>query len=285
MKKVFYTLILACLSNLALGQAAWIEPETPDVTQSVRLYVDLDKVTNTSLAGNAGPFYIWTWSPFEHPAGSPKANGTTDKPWKNSNDILVMTKDDSKGPRVYYYEMIPTEFYEVPATDVYSKGISFLVKPKDGGGYGEPDLKTEDLKIVVTPPKTTRGIIYQLPGTILSKEVTTIYYNHPLDTTPGMKDLEEGDAYLWIKCTGTDTLTGQTVVYQPSSFFLAGTNPALEMNKDETGKFYLTMVPYDFFAFSPSFKPKEIECTVRKKVYVDNNDRTSDQPKIKFGCD
>jgi hypothetical protein len=285
MKKIFYTLILACLSNLALGQAAWIEPESPDVTQTIRLYIDLDKTTNQSLAGLTGPFYIWTWNPAELPAISSKVNGTGDKPWKNSNDVLKMTKDDAKGDRVYYYEMIPTEFYEVAATEVYSKGISFLVKPKDGGGYGDPDLKTEDQVLKVVPPKTTRGFIYQLPATILPNEITNIFYNNPIDTIPGMKNLAEGDAYLWIKCTGTDTLSGLTVTYQPSSFFLAGSNPALAMQKDETGKFYLTMIPSQFFGFAPNFKAKTIECTVRKKVYVDTNDRTADQPVIKIGCD
>ncbi|MBU3662268.1 MAG: hypothetical protein FGM41_03605 [Bacteroidetes bacterium] len=285
MKRIIYTIIFACLSCFVFGQASWIEPETPDVTKTIRLYIDLDKTTNTSLAGNTGPFYIWTWLPFEFPAGHPKANGSGDKAWKNSNDLLIMTKDDAKGARVYYYEMIPTEFYEVPATDVYSKGISFLVKPKDGGGYGDPDLKTEDQVLKVSPPKLTRGFIYQFPATILSNEVTTIFYNNPIDTIPGMINLQEGDAYLWIKCTGTDTLTGQIVTYQPSSFFAAGSNPALEMNKDETGKFYLSMIPYSFFGFSPTFKPKDIECTVRKKNYSTTNDRTADQPKFKFGCD
>jgi hypothetical protein len=57
------------------------------------------------------------------------------------------------------------------------------------------------------------------------------------------------------------------------------------MKKDETGKFYLTMIPSKFFGFAPNFKPKTIECTVRKKAYVDNDDRTADQPVLKFGCD
>jgi hypothetical protein len=45
------------------------------------------------------------------------------------------------------------------------------------------------------------------------------------------------------------------------------------------------MIPYSFFGFSPTFKPKDIECTVRKKNYSTTNDRTADQPKFKFGCD
>jgi hypothetical protein len=286
MKKLVYSILLAFISSAVMGQAAWIEPENPDVTQPVRLYVDLDKTTNTSCKDLPGPFYIWTWSPKEFALGTPKGNGTGDKPWKSSNDILVMKKDESKGPKVWYYEMTPTEFYEVEATEVYSKGINFLVKPKDGGGYGDPDLKTEDLKITITPPKLTRGYIYQVPAIVLPNEITTLYYDNPADTNIGMKDLASGDAYLWIKVSGTDTATGLAVVYQPSTFFESGSNPKLEMTKDETtGRFYLTILPSMFFGFSPTFVPKEIECTVRRKNYSSSADRTTDQPKIKFGCD
>ncbi len=286
MKKLIYSILFVCLSSLAMAQVAWIEPENPDVTQPVRLYVDLSKATNTSCVDLPGPFYIWTWKPKEHAAGSGKENGLGDKAWKNSNDILIMKKDADKGPKVWYYEMTPTEFYEVTATEVYSKGISFLVKPKDGGGYGDPDLKTEDINIAIAPPKLTRGYIYPVPAIVLPNEMTSIYYDNPIDTNIGMKDLAAGDAYLWIKCTGTDTITGATVVYQPSSFFNAANNAKLEMGKDlVTGKFYLTFLPSAFFGFSPTFKPKEMECTVRKKVYIDTKDRTTEQPKIKVGCD
>jgi hypothetical protein len=280
MKKLIYSLALTLISSLAFGQAAWVVPENPDVTQPVRIYVDLDKVTNPSCKDLLGPFFIWTWSPKELPAGSGKENGLGDKAWKNSNDVLVMTKDPIKGEKVWYFEMTPTEFYEVAASEVYSKGISFLVKPKDGGGYGDPDLKTEDLKISITPPKLSRGFIYQVPATILPQEIVTVFYDNASDTNIAMKNLANGDAYLWIKCTGLDTLTGATITYQPTSFFLVGTNPALEMLKDNaTGKFYLSLIPQEFFGFAPNFVAANIECTVKRK---DTPDRTSDQPKLKF---
>ncbi len=286
MKNLIYSLLFCLFSSTAFAQVSWIEPESPDVTQPIKIYIDLSKTTNTSCATLPGPFYIWTWLPKELPTGNSKVNGLGDKPWKNSNDVLKMTKDETKGPQVWYYEMIPTQFYEVDANEVYSKGISFLAKPKDGGGYGAPDLKTEDQIIAVSPPKLTRSYIYQLPATVLTNEITTIFYNNPVDTNVGMKNLEDGDAYLWIKCSGTDTLTGAPVVYQPSTFFDAGDNPNLLMKKDPlTGKFYLNMIPSIFFGMSPTFKAKDMECTVRKKLYNTTADRTTDQPKIKFGCD
>ncbi len=289
MKTIKYILsiaFMACLATIANAQKVWIDPEEPDVTAPVKIYIDLEKMENTSLLNLDGPFYIWTWSPIEHGANSPKVNGTGDKPWKSSNDVLKMTKDESKGAKVWYYEMIPTEFYEVPASEVYAKGIKFLVKPKDGGGYGEPDLKTEDLSLTITAPKTERGIIYQFPSIILENELVNMIYNNPADTAnPGMKDLDADNAYMWMKMTAVDTVTNTTVTYQPSSFFLAGNNEALKMTKDEaTGMFSLTFIPREFFGLKPSEKCKEVEVTVRKKVYSSASDRTSDQPKFKVGC-
>lgn len=284
MKKLFNIVLFILASNMVFGQAAWVEPETPDVTKTVRLYVDLDKTTNQSLAAETGPFYIWTWKPIEHPAGHPLVNGIGDKAWKNSNDALQMTKDDSKGARVYYYEMVPTVFYEVSATEVYSKGISFLVKPKDGGGFGDPDLKTEDLVLTIEPPKLTRGLIYQFPTNLLKNEIVTIFYNNPKDSNTSMHNLSDGDALLWVKFTGTDTTTGNLVTIEPTKFFFVQDDPRLTMRRETNGMFSLTFIPSKLFNIPGNITLKDIECTVRKKNYTTSNDRVSEQPKFKFGC-
>src|SRR5574343_216534 len=163
MKKIIATIFTLITANVLLAQVAWVEPKKPDVTKPIRIYCDLSKATAATAdpmkADPTGPYYIWTWKPTEARADS-LANGTGDKPWKSSNDKLMMTKDDSKGANVWYYEMIPTEFYGVDPTVVYAQGISFLVKPKDGGGYGDPDVKTEDLSITIDAPSVDRGILY-----------------------------------------------------------------------------------------------------------------------------
>ena len=93
MKKLI-SLVIICLVLISTtkAQTAWIEPgPTTVVTEVCRIYVDLSKVTNTSLVGNPGPFYIWTWNPRELPASDPNVNGLGAQPWKNSNDNLKLT--------------------------------------------------------------------------------------------------------------------------------------------------------------------------------------------------
>ncbi|MEZ5172923.1 MAG: hypothetical protein R2850_05325 [Bacteroidia bacterium] len=63
----------------------------------------------------------------------------------------------NEGGLVYSYTMVPTEFYEVDAATVYENDIKFLVKPKDGGGYGIPS-KSEDLTFEVNPPNVARTV-------------------------------------------------------------------------------------------------------------------------------
>lgn len=110
--------------------------------------------------------YFWTWKPYEFPAGSAKANGLGDQAWKNSNEVLVMTKESD---RIYSFTLTPTEFYEVSPPTVYIEDIHFLVKPKDGGGYGDPDRKSPDLVVDIMDvgfqklaPKATK--VYPQPA-------------------------------------------------------------------------------------------------------------------------
>ncbi len=290
MKKLFILLAIVFSSiNLVKGQAAWIEPDPTIVTQTIRLYVDLDKLDgsiehNALLKASPGPFYIWTWSPFEHPAGTPKANGIGEQAWKNSNDLLQMTKDSTKGPNVYYYEMIPTEFYEVPAADVYAKGINFLVKPKDGGGYGDPDIKSIDFILTVNPPRLDKGTLYPFPSTILQDKITCIVYDNAIEKKVSMQNIADGDALLYIKATIEDTLSGTTSTIEPSKFLQLQNNPKLTMKKDATGKFKLYMVPNQFLNIPSGSVLKEVELTIRKRAWAGGADQIDERVKFKGGC-
>ncbi|MFY7733445.1 MAG: hypothetical protein ACOVSR_08160 [Bacteroidia bacterium] len=286
MKRILTLIIgFSLISAKVFGQANWIEPENPDVTKKIRIYVDLTKTTNRSCADSTGPFYIWTWLPKEHPVGHPLRNGFGEKEWQNSNEALKMTNDAAKGPLVWYYEMVPTEFYEVPAADVYKKGISLLVKTKNGGGYGAPDVKTEDLNFTIEPPKTDRGAIYSAPSSMALNEVANIIYDNNFELNDSMTNVSNDDLYAWVSASIKDTATSVTRTFAPSSFFNVASNPDLKLIKVDAKKYRLSFIPNKLFNVTSNKEViTQIEVTVRRGNYAGPNDKSEAQPKLKFAC-
>jgi hypothetical protein len=292
MKKILFSLIAVIGSfSAAYSQLAWIEPDPTIATQTIRIYVDLSKLDmskahHVAIAAHAGPMYFWTWKPFEFPVGSPKVNGEGEQPWKNSNELLKMTPAPDKGEKVWYFEMVPTEFYEVTASDVYTKGISFLVKPKDGGGFGDPDIKTDDINLVVSPPKTDKGSLYNYPLTLSLDEVTTFVYDNAAEKNPTMKNMGPDEVlYIHIKATAEDTATGIITTYQPSLFLQVQNNPALLMTRTGTTQFKLMVIPRKLLNIPEGLVPIDVEIVVRRKAWGSVDDTGGEKPKIKFGCD
>jgi hypothetical protein len=286
MKSILATIFTLFTSYTLVAQVAWVEPKKPDVTKPVRIYCDISKATAATAddmkAKPDGPYYIWTWKPVEARVDS-LVNGTGDKPWKSSNDRLIMRKDESKGPNVWYYEMIPTEFYGVEASVVYAQGISFLVKPKDGGGYGDPDVKTEDFNLTIDPPSVERGILYAIPRTVFGDQITTLVYDNPNEPKLSMKNLNDGDVYMHIVATAKDSL-GASITIEPNKFFKVTDNSKLKMKRLADGRFKITMIPNSFLSVPAGYTLFDIELTVRKKNYSSVADQTDKKTKLLFGC-
>jgi len=141
-------------------------PTFVDPEDSLTVIVDLNlldatpvHVQNLIADAQAGlDLYIWTWNPREHLAGHPYVNGTGAQPWKNSNNALKMT---ALGNLVYSYTFTPDllSWYATDTATAYDNGLSFLVKPKDGGGYGAPDRKSDDINIPIPRAGLTAEII------------------------------------------------------------------------------------------------------------------------------
>jgi hypothetical protein len=284
MKKYISYILYLVLPLQVFSQAAWIEPKNPDVTKTIRIYCDIDKATAATAdamkANPAGPFYIWTWKPTE---GATIPNGEGDKPWKNSSEGLKMTKDVSKGANVWYYEMVATTFYNVSASEVYTAGISFLVKPKDGGGYGEDDIKTEDFNLAVAPPKVDRGLVYPVPATMYEDQITSIVYDNPADKNAAMQNLQNGDVYLYLKATIKDTATQTTTTIEPTKFFQVHTNSRLMMKKMSDGRFKLSMIPQQFFNVPAGSIMVSVIVIARKAQYTGPSDQTTSYT-LNYGC-
>lgn len=286
MKKIILSTLGLFLANVILAQVAWVEPKKPDVTKPIRIYCDINKATAATAdamkTNTDGPYYIWTWKPVETRADS-LVNGIGDKPWKNSNDKLMMTKDDTKGNNVWYYEMTPTEFYGVAPAVIYAQGISLLVKPKDGGGFGDPDIKTEDLNITIDPPTVDRGILYAVPQTLFEDQINTLIYDNPNEPKVSMQNLSDGDVYMHILATAQDS-AGSKVTIEPTKFFKVTDNSKLKMKKLADGRFKITLIPNKFFVIPVGYHLIDLEITVRRKTYTSANDQTDKKTKLLFGC-
>lgn len=146
MKKLLFvfTAVLMSVGKL-IAQKAWATPDPINPNDSITIWVDIKKCDRQQLAGTTDPLYMWTWTPKEHAKGHPLNNGT----WQASNDALQMR---SAGNDLYFYRMVPTQFYEVTAAELYNNDISLLLKKKDGTGGAAGEDKTEDLKIDLAPP-------------------------------------------------------------------------------------------------------------------------------------
>jgi hypothetical protein len=270
MKKhlLFLMLLIVCATKINAQVVTSDPSDYTNPTQSVKIIVDLNQLDQTiehvqlliADADSSRDLFIWTWKPFEHPAGHPFANGIGAQPWKNSNDTLKMTKESD---RIYSFTMIPTEFYGVDAAAVFTEDIHFLVKPKDGGGYGDPDRKSTDLVFEINPPSIEKEVVYSFPSNALQDDFIRIVYDNYRDTLAAMQDIVAGECYVHLKAVLTD---GSVV--QPSPYFSAGDNPDLEMKDLGTGTFEKTIIPEIFFGLQDGQKIDRLIAVVFKKAPI-----------------
>jgi hypothetical protein len=252
-QKLMVVMMLSLFGVSAFAQAVTVaDPDNLDPTKEIKIIVDLTQTSNdwgiVEAAASGEDMYIWTWKPYEHPASSSKANGIGPTGWKNSNDLLKMTKE-AEG--IYSFTMIPTEFYEVDAKTVYDEDIHLLVKPKDGGGYGDPDVKTEDLVLNFELPKGPSSILSTFPSPfgknldslkIEMDDIFSVVYNNNEDEKESMKGVTE--MYFYPEMTGSDN-----VVYKiASSPKKAGEFAQLKMVNNGDGTFQTSQFLSDFIA-------------------------------------
>lgn len=286
MKKILYSALALCFGVVVNAQVSSEPAENIDPTASVKIIVNLDQlditqdyVQNLIADADAGlDMYFWTWKPYEFPAGSPKVNGLGGAPWKNSNPLLVMTKEAT---HIYSITMVPTDFYEVTAATVYKEDIHFLVKPLDGGGYGDPDRKSGDLALKIDPPATDRDPIYAFPAKVAEDDVITIVYDNWREEKESMKNLDEDSAYIHAECK----LMSGTVIKYPPNYFSSPTDyPDAKMMLVDDGVFNFYFVPEDYFSLTPTQEIDEIKIIVRKPVYTGGNERVQDDLIITVKC-
>lgn len=291
MKQLISTLLFSFISLGAFSQAAFLDkPDDFDPTKSTKIMVNL-KLTKNELGiveiAQTEDMYLWIWKPKEHPKGHALENGIGATAWKNSNPALKMTKE-SEG--VYSYTFIPTVFFECDAALVYKEDFHFLVKPLDGGGFGDPDKKTEDLEILVDQPTGPAVKIKSLPqgkgikkDTLISTQldVFSIVYNNTVEDKVSMQNATD----LYIYAVATDE---NNVTYKISSNAKKVADfPQLKMRTRGDGVFQSSIIPEQFFNIPSGIKIKKMEFDIVKPNLI-NTDDTLDEKLIYFinsgGC-
>lgn len=269
-----------------VAQVSTEPAEDIDPTQSLKIIVDIsqldaskDYVQNLQADAAASlDLYIWTWSPYEFPAGHPKSNGTGAEAWKSSNELLKMTKE---AENIYSYTMIPTEFYEVDAATVYEKDISFLIKPKDGGGYGDPDRKSDDLTVAVDPPKLERDPGYIFPEIGQENDVFTLYYENARETKPEMQSLDPNDCFVYA----TATLSDSTEIKIAPNYFSVSSYPELQMEYVGDNTFRKYIYPTDFFEVPEGLHIVRMLFVIMRSQYLSGKDRVDYNVTATLGCE
>lgn len=282
------TLLALVLSPLGLlGQVTTVPAEADEIDPEGTLKIivnvnqmdaSLGHVVNLQDSVAAGAdLYIWTWEPVEHPAGHPLVNGTGQRPWQNSNDSLKMTKE---GGGIFSYTMVPTEFYGVSAQQVYDEDISFLVKTKNGGGYGDPDVKSSDFTILVDPPVLERRPAYFFPATFKETDLVQFYYDNNLEQNPNMQNLPPSEAYFYAQATLSDSSVARIAL----NSFTVGTKPQLQLTSVGGGIFKKYFVPRDFFEVPQGLSIRSLKFYVQRKTYLSGQDRITYDVTAEVGC-
>ncbi len=268
------------------GSLAWIEPERPDVTDSVYIYIDLTQdLACGILVGDPGPLYIWTWSPNE-----PSSKIGT---WNNSLDEARM---EQVGPNIWRFGMIPTQFYDTDPDAVYDNGICFLVKRKDGGSGGNcaaggGDYKTTDIWVPVPKPPGLARKVYSFPDVVnldtlytRPDDVFTLLYNNKLEDKPTMQNLGD-NVFVYFRVVGSN---GQT--YRFSTLGTVGNNPRLKMKNLGDGMFSFSVIPKDLMTTANQMLPagvtiSRLRLQILKWPFVNTDDAVDGEFYFTFKCD
>jgi hypothetical protein len=282
--KKYTTTVAMVLGLMAQAQISTVPDENINPADSLEIIFDPSALDLSdepqdllNQAIDAGEdVYLWTWKPASHPDGHPLVNGTGSAPWKNSNEALKFTKNANG---TFSFKMVPTLWYEVDAATVYAEDIHFLVKAKDGGGYGDPDVKTPDQVIAVDPPATERNPFYHFPAKVLSDDIVTLRYENWREEKASMQNLATDEVYVYAKVYYTDGSFTQI-----ENAYNVGTNPKLKMKYIGDYNYEKRIVPREFFNSPASKTIDYCEFIIMKKVFASGADRVDEPVNVQIEC-
>lgn len=251
MKNFLYASLVSCLPFASVAQTAYLLPSPTDANEEVTVYIDLnqstDGIQNNSLKAILtdhpdDDVYLWSWNPAE-PVGG---NGT----WGESNESLKLTKISNL---LYSITFVPTEFYGVDGSQLFTNGISCLAKLKDGNAYSGPEYnyggeaKSEDLTIVVIPKLCDRRICI-FPEVRQEDDYLSITYDNNQEPIEGLQNMGSDECYIYLVARIS---TFNFYEYVPAAEVTNTAELRLEPVPGEPGMFELIFIPRDFFSMIP----------------------------------
>jgi hypothetical protein len=269
--RLFITLLICSLSSVQLwAQAAYVNPVPTNVNKLAKIYVDVSQpdcnCPNLQDANEDDPLYMWAWSPAEPVVG----NGM----WDSSNDDMRM-QQDTDNPKLWYIEVIITDFYGVDDATAYENGLNFLVKKKDGlsGGSNETENKSNDFRVdLIAPPCEDK--VCPHPQMITDADYFTLYYDISQEenynfnpdslTNVGENILVDGDVLIHVK-----GITDQGNVIQnasQSNVWAHVDNSYMLMWDEEQQVFYYTFIPRTLLDVAAEETIVELQVTFIKNM-------------------
>jgi hypothetical protein len=280
MRKHILSLAAALLmtGGIAQAQKVWTEPaQYTNPAETLKIYVNLALMDCQSLVGTAGPLYLWSWMPGEPVNG----NGQ----WNASNTANAWVNE---GPDIWSFTMVPTDFYGVPAQDIYDSDIFFLVKALDGGGGGDcsatgTEFKTEDLTLEINPPGPVFQKVASFPAKadgdslwVTQDDIFTLLYDNGFEEKVPMQNAT--DLYVYARAYDTDGIE-----YRPSPISTVGSNPNLRMVKDGT-KFSWSIWPDKLFNLPAGKTLDYVRLQIMKPVLNNSDDAVDGTFVYYFRC-
>lgn len=238
--------VLFCAS--ASAQVAYVLPSPTAANEEITLYIDInqsvDGTQNNALKAMLidnpdEDVYLWSWQPAEPVVG----NGS----WNESNEELKLTKISDL---LYSITFVPTEFYGVDGSQLFSNGISCLAKLKDGNAFAddyEGEAKTEDLSIDIIPRLCDERICV-FPEIRQEDDFLSITYDNNQELLEGLQNMGDDDCYIYLVARISSFVFYE---YVPAAQVTSTPELKLEPVPGEPGMFRTTFIPRDLFTQIP----------------------------------
>ena len=268
-KIILFYIGLFCFYEL-LGQAAYVSPVPTNVNQLAKIYVDLSQpdcnCPNLQDANEEDPIYMWTWSPSEPVVG----NGL----WESSNEEMRMTQD-ADNPKLWFMEVIITEFYGIDDATAYERGLSYLAKKKDGlsGGSNETENKSNDFNVdLIAPPCEDK--VCPHPQNITDEDYFTLYYDISLEPNSNFNpdslinagNTPLGDGQVLIHLKAITNLGNEVQNASQSNLWSVAENQYSLVWDQDQHVFYYTFIPRALLNIQEGEKIVELQVTFIKNI-------------------